>query len=183
MQFNIIFPVILLSSVFLFSREGPLQEKVVLPNAANYCVQGGKTPKLILTKVLHEPPFVYIAETDSIRCSCFNLKMRTDIEFPMNPGLSLDCETDNKFYELTTCPVGTEEKRYKAFYRAEFPKEYVIPSFYLGEAPEAYIRSLHKKTISAFWEALITCSPEGTTSLQQDFNIYITGECKKAKKK
>ncbi len=179
MQLKNTLSAILLGVAFTFSKTDAekLMTEIELAPAADYCVQGGSEPKLILTNRRNEPPPVYIAETDSIRCNCYHVKMRTDIEFPLNPGIKLDCTESDKFYEPDACPSGGEERTVTTFYQAEIPGEYIIPTFYLGDNPQAYIRSLYGKTITTVWESIITCSPKISSSLEQEYTIRITGAC------
>lgn len=147
------------------------------PVVANYCVVAGTHSKLKLSRVIIDTPEIYLAETDSMECSCYSRQNRESFDLPMKPGMHLDCSGDSAFYARGVCSKERYQK-VSAIYKFDFPKEYEIPREYFDMHGKNFVKSLYKKEILAFLEARLTCNDAEPFFLEQRFKIYITGPCK-----
>lgn len=147
------------------------------PVVANYCVVGGTHPKFKLTKVITDTPVIYLAEADSMECSCYSAHSRSSFDLPMKPGVQPDCSGDSSFYARGTCKVKNPQL-VPASYKFEIPKEYEIPQEYFDMHGKNFVKTLYKKKFLAFLEARLTCNDAEPFFLEQRFKVYISGPCK-----
>lgn len=146
------------------------------PVVANYCVAGGAHSKLKLERVIIDTPEIYLAETDSMACSCYSRQNRESFDLPMKPGMHLDCSGDSAFYARGNCSKNRSQK-VSATYKFDFPREYEIPREYFDMHGKNFVKSLYKKNFLVFLEARFTCNDAEPFFLEQRFKVYVTGPC------
>lgn len=143
--------------------------------SAEYCIQKGMEPKLILTSVISAIPPISITRSDTVSESPCGGVVRTAFSMPY--------KGKNMFHDEAAAQIFTKCSDYSqkgcvSQIHISYPQEYGIPVKTMEDSGISFIKALSgfKTTVNAkMW---VTCASE-QTAFDIDYSIKISGSCSK----